>query len=159
MNRSRFLLAAVACAISAAIASAYASAPPDQYGSFNRDNVVIRDAHTLLTWQRGVAPTEMTQAGAASFCAGLMLNGAGPWRLPTYKELLTLVDENLSDDFVNGAPVKKAIDLNAFPDTPEKPFWSSSNVAGAATGWVVEFATGSSGMYTLSTTAYVRCVQ
>jgi len=65
----------------------------------------VTDPATGLTWQQGFSAAEMTAAAAPSYCAGLDLDGHS-WRLPSIKELATLVDEDR---------VSPAIDVSAFP--------------------------------------------
>jgi hypothetical protein len=80
------------------------------------------------------------------------------WRVPSVKELMTLVDFSISAD---GSP---AIDPT-FVNTPEDLFWSSSatpDVNGQSVAWVVHFDPGdSSASSTVVKTwgAQVRCVR
>jgi hypothetical protein len=158
--RSARAIALASAAAVFAILPAHATAPTDQYGAFNRDNVVIYDQKTQLTWERGVAPTPMNQTSAASYCATLVLDGGGGWRLPTYKELLTLVDEEAFDNDFNGAPETKAIDLAAFPANPPGYFWSSSLVVGqSGKAWAVDFSSGEGVTQNDQSFASVRCVR
>ena len=61
-------------------------------------------------------------------------NGHRDWRLPTVKELETLV----SRDCVN-----PAIDLKLFPNTPGLWFWTASQEAGdQSSAWYVNFRSG-----------------
>jgi hypothetical protein len=122
---------------------ALADAPADQYEQFDRDSTSIKDAHTLLQWERRPAPTP--------FSGG---------RLPTVKELLTIVDEAPHDEYVAPSVVSKFIDGLAFPDTPvDRPYWTSSPGEPGLV-WAVDFGTGL--MTPLSATtgqAYARCLQ
>jgi hypothetical protein len=146
--------------LAAAVADAHAMAPADQYALFDRANDVIHDQKTGLYWQRVPAASAMKQSDAAVYCAALVLDGAAGYRLPTYKELLTLVDEELWAVLENGVVDTKAIDLNAFPDTPSSYFWSSSQYAIAPSqGWVVDFTTGDGQALNASTMVGVRCVR
>jgi hypothetical protein len=115
-----------------------------------------QDVETGLIWQQGDSGTTMAFSGAAPYCAGLALNGH-TWRLPSIKELATLVDED--------PPITKvspAINTTVFPSTPANtPYWSSSLFNGmAATAhdpWVINYQDG----YTEynQTAALVRCVR
>ena len=144
---------------------ARADAPPDQYAAFNQADVVITDSKTLLTWQRSVTTltTFSGPFGAVAACSGLSLGGfPSGWRLPSYKELLTLVDESPHLEYPTGAPVQIAIDGNAFPETPVGPpayYWTSSVDPNAAANLlVVEFNGGTGVSLTGTETAWVRCV-
>jgi Protein of unknown function (DUF1566) len=77
--------------------------------------------------------------------------GAG-WRLPTVRELQTLVDPSRMAD--------PRIDLTAFPTTPSAAFWSSSPVAGSPSlAWLVNFYDGFANTYDKTTMVDVRCVR
>jgi len=53
---------------------------------------------------------------AARYCSTLDLHGMG-WRLPTVKELQTLIDETAA---------MPAVDAVSFPNTSSEYYWSSS---------------------------------
>jgi hypothetical protein len=132
-----------------------ADAPPDQYRPFVRTDPEVRDAQTGLIWLR--APTQpVTFGGALAACP----TGIVTYRLPTMKELLTIVDEEPHDEYENGALVPKAIDGNAFPSTPAVLFWSgSSNAVDPTTAWAVDFMTGVATLHPKTETHPVRCVR
>lgn len=120
------------------------------------DGTVI-DHVTGLIWEQ--APTTDVGGGnvrwheARDHCANLTLSGLS-WRLPTYRELVTLVDYGMD---TSGHPV---LDDQAFPLTSSK-FWSSSGHDD--TYWWLEFGAGSNGYAEDSTTtsgfkAAARCV-
>jgi hypothetical protein len=149
----RPLLAPFALAL--VVAPVLADAPPDQYRPFVRTDPEVRDAQTGLIWLR--APTApATFDSALSACP----TQAATYRLPTMKELLTLVDEQPHDEYENGAFVPKAIDGNAFPSTPAVLFWTgSSNAADATTAWAVDFKTGAASLHPKAEAHVVRCVR
>jgi hypothetical protein len=143
------LLAVVALAIVAFTKSADANAPA---GRYTTTGGTVYDTKTKLTWQQAVASGTYTWAGAKTYCAGLNLGGTG-WRLPTCKELQTIVDDSRTNP---------AIDTTAFPSTPSDWSWSSSLLAGSFVSpeaWFVYFADGSSSTRDVSNTGYVRCVR
>lgn len=112
----------------------------------------VLDTKTKLTWQQTPASTPLAWADAKTYCAGVgsTLNGTG-WRLPTVKELLTLVDYS---------GTMPAIDATAFPDTPNTFFWSSTPLASSAVdAWDVVFGDGSTFTSDIATTNEVRCVR
>jgi len=128
-------------------ASAWADAPPGRY-ALSAD--VVSDLKTGLHWQRSFAEPGMTQDQAETYCQELDLNGTG-WRLPTMKELQTIVDETR---------VFPAIDLNAFPDTPGQGFATASRtINGPSHLWSVLFDTGVTHGYGSVSVPYVRCVR
>ena len=110
-----------------------------------------RDVRTGLTWQRAASPDTFTWSAAALHCGDLELSGQNDWRVPTMKELQTIVDES---------HVGPAVDPAVFPDTPALPYWTSSPWAATPNlAWYVHFQHGS-GLYELVTKEFrVRCVR
>jgi hypothetical protein len=116
----------------------------------------VQDVETKLIWQQVGSTATMAFADAQTTCASSTLNGH-TWRVPTIKELSTLVDEN--------PPITKvspAIDTTTFADTPANtPYWSSSLFAGMPTTahipWAINYLDGFT-IYT-ATAALVRCVR
>lgn len=134
-----------------------ASAPADQYEPFMPGDTYILDKWTDLYWQRQVdAEVQLDQPAAITACASK--SPAGTWRLPTYNELLTLLDDEPHDAYEGGTIVRKAIDRDAFPGTPtKKRFWSSS-VAPGGGGFSVHFGIGVADAQDTTIENYVRCV-
>jgi hypothetical protein len=125
-------------------------APEGRY-TLTADTVV--DTVTHLTWQRVMAPTLLTEPQGVSYCQTLDAGSMTGWRLPTIKELQTLVDVR---------QIKPAIDTNAFPDTPPTgTFWSSTPYASdLRMGWYLNFVVGGESSYIgLPGPMNVRCVQ
>jgi len=123
------------------------------HGRYTVGSGSVYDNETRLTWQRTAPSSTYIQTGAASYCATLNLNGA-TWRLPTIKELVTIVD-------VTVASPGPTIDSAAFPGTVPGPFWSSTPYAGASSGvvWAVYFYGGNAYSDDVSNADYVRCVR
>jgi hypothetical protein len=111
---------------------------------------IVLDTRTNLTWQRP-ASSLLTHPDALTYCAGLNLTGAG-WRLPTVKELMTIVD------YTAGSPI---VDATAFPSTPtDNQYWSSTaNSAPSGQFWTIWFNLGSTDHAAPTETRYVRCVR
>ena len=123
-----------------------ASAPPDQYAPFLPSTNEIRDVKTGLLWDRRVQP--VADYGAAfAYCTG---RGK---RMPTSKELATLVDEVGHDEFIDGRLVRLYIDEQAFKGTPPGAFWTFKAVSRPP--FVIDFATGE---LTEGAGVQVRCV-
>ena len=116
----------------AALAMRMAACAPGQY---ELTDDTAHDAKTDLTWQRSVAPGTYTWPDANTYCQGLTLGGGvAGWRLPTIKELQTIIDERAYGP---------AIDTTAFPATPSEFFWSSSLCAAFSdAAWGVDFYGG-----------------
>ena len=137
-----------------------ANAPADQYDLFMANDDTIVDVKTRLRWMRFVdRELKLNQALAIQHCAELTDSGKS-WRLPSYKELLTLVDDFPHAEYENGGVVSKAIDGAAFPGTPPGQFWSSTTPAQPSTeGYYVDFGTGAAGRIGVDQGLLVRCVQ
>ena len=62
------------------------------------------------------------------------LGGNTDWRLPTYKELLTIVDYSQSSPATNSI---------VFPDAPSSSFWTATDAAASSSfAWSIDFAYG-----------------
>jgi hypothetical protein len=88
-----------------------------------------------------------------------MLSGYADWRLPSYIELISLVDYGAAIPFKNAS-------LNAtyFPGTPQDYFWSSTRFAAKPTvetpaAWFVAFTTGWTQQDILTDMNWARCVR
>jgi hypothetical protein len=129
MKKTHLAAAVIIAAHLVAPASIRADAPSGRY-TFPTTTTVL-DTRTGLVWQRKVSATTTSQAAGASTCFNnpMALTGTG-WRLPTTKELLTLLDFSRS----NG------LDSSAFPSEPSGPYWSATkaNAAGDL-AWFVNF--------------------
>jgi hypothetical protein len=133
-------------------ASAEARAPAGRY-NYASTGLTVYDTKTKLTWQRTAPTTAMTAADAKTYCTGVAatLSGTG-WRLPTMKELQSLVDFS--------QPTGPLIDPAPFPATPLSFFWSSTPVAGVPTAvWTVYFSDGGPNTFDVRVTNSVRCVR
>ncbi len=128
------------------------AAPASTGGRYTMADGVVYDAKTKLTWQQ-VAPSDAyAWMDAKVYCAGLAATLTGTWRLPTIKELLTIVD------FARTTAPR--IDPTAFPATLSTYFWSSTPLAGSSTStWYVGFDLGYAGNVDVSTMNAVRCVR
>lgn len=111
----------------------------------------VKDAATGLEWQRAVSPERLGWSDATAYCDELVAGNAADFRLPTMKELQTLIDERTFDP---------AIDSVAFPDTPSEQYWSSSTWSESPDqAWFVLFYDGYA-LYAAVTEQYrARCVR
>lgn len=107
---------------------------------------VVLDTVTQLTWQKN-RPGTMNSTDAVNYCANLNLGAKTDWRLPTAKELYTLVDRGRS---------VPAIDTNF--ETPFFDYWSTSSVASGEVR-VVDFYYGDDSTDRTSAYHEVRCVR
>jgi hypothetical protein len=142
------LFITVAWSLSAA-ADAPTSGPDQQYADFASADTSITDQWTKLVWDRTALKT--FALASASCPAGL--------RVPTVKELLTLVDEAPHFDYDVNKLVQKNIDQRAFSNTPGSfPFWTSTPYQ-SNQHWTVDFTTGETGHTLDGDTRFVRCVR
>ncbi len=112
----------------------------------------VTDTATGLMWQKPTAPGTYWWEKALLHCEGLTLAGYTDWRLPSIKELRSIVD------YDRYGP---AIDTAYFPDTLSSGYWSSttSNIdKGYACS--IDFSSGYSSAYSSkSYSYYVRAVR
>lgn len=121
---------------------------------------LVTDNITGLVWQRNLPSTYAGCSGsdgsmcsyseAENYCNNLNYAGKTDWRLPTPKELGTIID--FSDT--------PAIDQEKFPDTPGNLFWTSGSYDGDK-NWAVNFMKGettSNKTTGAQSYLYVRCV-
>ena len=116
------------------------------------DHVAVRDTETGLIWTaNNIGDGRLEHAPAMQACAALTLGEQSDWRLPTIKELLTLV---------NYERVDPAIDIEAFPTCKPNYYWSSSPCAGdSGVAWDVSFGNGSSSVGSRYYDGFVRAVR
>ena len=136
-------------------APADATAPAGRYVVTNggTSSGTVYDTKTKLAWQQTISSNSSTWADAKTYCAGVGsgLGGTG-WRLPTLKELQSLVDYSQT--------TPPMIDSTAFPGTPSDWFWSASPLAGSSSdAWDVYFFNGYTNYGDVSLPSYVRCVR
>lgn len=120
----------------------------------DNDDGTVRDLQTRLVWQKQVPDAFFTWSEARRYCESLSIGGSG-WRLPSRKELQTLVDPRQSEP---------AIDREVFPGTPfGYSFWSSTDFNDGdplyTSMYVVEFRSGGQSSAITSTRKHVRCVR
>lgn len=111
-------------------------------------SATVFDRNTLLTWQRNILDQELVWESAKDYCAGLK-NG---WRLPSTKELQTIVDETKQ---------QPAIDAALFPNTPAALFWTATpvNKSGLMNYVFVDVRDGTTEEAGMSEAHWVRCVR
>jgi hypothetical protein len=110
----------------------------------------VVDMKSKLVWQRDAEAGAHTWAEAKTYCETLTV-AAGGFRLPSMKELQTLIDESAADP---------AIDAAAFPGAPGESFWTGSPLAGSmAEAWFVNFYNGVAYTSLVDHTYRARCVR
>ncbi|MCD6497508.1 MAG: DUF1566 domain-containing protein [Deltaproteobacteria bacterium] len=117
---------------------------------FDWTDEVVTDHGSGLEWQRGHTDARLW-VDALAACEELDLGGHQDWRLPTLKELQTLVD---------GRRLQPSIDVVAFPDTPSEWFWSSTPIQFPPNeGWATSFTDGYASIHAFSEFHLARCVR
>lgn len=129
--------------------SAHAATPADRYLPDLNANTVT-DTRTKLVWRRLIEPGQYAWEAAKLQCSG-------GFRLPSYKELLTLVDPTRARPAIS--PVFRG--ASDAEDTPSQSFWSSSPYVGkAGAAWEVTFMDGgNTGNGDVTVARHVRCVR
>lgn len=170
MKATHVLAGAVVLAGAALVVVAVrADAPSDQYGFFQAMTPSIKDTKARLEWERfpelnllagdagadgGMWAPNQTFANANTRCQNL---GAG-WRLPTVKELSTIVDEDPHQVYRDGGTPYLFIDRNAFPTADPQHYWSSSPAKNNQ-AWAVDFGSGEPVLDPQSLPNVSRCVR
>ena len=138
--------------------------PYDTMGSGSSDDVstatggyadngdgTVTDTSTGLMWQQQAGSSIQTWEQALAYCEGLNLGGYTDWRLPTIKELRSLVDYSRYNP---------TIDTTYFPNTAASWYWSNTPYAyDTYDAWLVLFLDGSDGCVGKRFTSYVRAVR
>ena len=112
----------------------------EQAGSFEHLVInaggTVTDTLTGLMWQKATVPETYTWEDALSYCDDLSLAGYTDWRLPSIKELSSIVDY---DRF------NPAIDNTYFTDTLPSIYYSSTTYtynSGTSYAWRIAFFRG-----------------
>jgi hypothetical protein len=130
---------------------------PENYAD-NHDGTVT-DNVTGLMWQQKLPTGKLAWSAARNYCATLLLAGYADWRLPSYVELISLVDYGAAIPWKNAA-----VNATYFPGTPQDYFWSSTPFAAKPTvitpsAWFVDFTDGSTSETLLTDANWARCVR
>lgn len=140
----RYILTSLACATPVLWLSTLHAAAMCYKERFQDRGEEVYDAATGLSWKKQPQPGLFTWDAAKNQCAS-------PWRLPTAAELQSIVDDTKSNPAIDSIFGTQALDN----------FWSSSPKpdSAPARAWFVNFKSGYSSTYFLSTTYQVRCVR
>lgn len=112
----------------------------------------VLDRNTGLIWQRQASSEGLSFTTAILLCSESKLNGKVNWRLPSTKELQTIVEERFA---------KPMIDTAVFPNTPNGRYWTSSTAGGAGSTNAVylEMGDGTTEHAASGEPFFVRCVR
>ncbi len=125
--------------------------PADQPVGYTVAGDLAVDQTTGLVWQRATVLVD-SRVGAISVCSALELGGFDDWRLPTRRELFSLID------FSRQTP---AINTSAFPATSSAGYWASTMVDDdqGTNGWMVNFDSGQTERTDVNQPGFVRCIR
>ncbi len=121
----------------------------------SNDNTVD-DNITYLTWEDDENITDKNYSEAYDYCENLSLDGKDNWKLPTIKQLLTLVDYNQSLDY--------RLTSGVFQTYAKEEYWSITsdrNNPDSPSAWSVLFDFSKNTLDSTSLKSeelYVRCV-
>lgn len=116
--------------------------------------LTVIDKITGLVWQKTDDDTGRDWNAAWIYCHGLTLDSKTDWRLPSVRELTSIVDYSTDNPNINSS---------AFPGTNSSWYWSATTYAtdiSSGYAWSVNFYDG--GVYNFhdkSNPSYVRCVR
>ena len=111
----------------------------------------VTDNVTGLIWQKEDDDITRTWDDAVSYSNDLTLADYTDWRLPSKKELLSIV---------NYGTYYPSIDTTYFPGTNMSRYWSSTtNANNSSYAWYVSFGNGYVNNYVKSNNYYVKCVR
>jgi hypothetical protein len=131
---------------------------PDEQRYIVSDGTVL-DRTTQLTWQQAAAgPLPwMWNAGdgsAQAYCAELTLDGAEGWRLPSVKELFSIVDFNATGGGLDAAVFPVPAQLRSYL------FWTATSLVNdEELAWAIDFMAGNGEVADVTQGAFVRCVR
>jgi hypothetical protein len=120
---------------------------------WKRSGEVVTDSKLGLVWQDNSAAksTKKKWKSAKKYCKNLSLAGYSDWRLPSYEELLSIVDYDRYDPAI--MPSFKNVNTSDY-------YWSSSSyVSDDEYAWIVNFKIGYTYYYGKTNGYYVRCVR
>jgi hypothetical protein len=151
MNTATLRLSGAALVVGSILSISVSTSANAPAGRYTITAGTVYDTKTQLTWQQTAPVATFTQSAGATYCSStLSLNGVTGWRLPTIKELTSIIDFSLYGP---------AIDPTAFPGTKQAFYWSATPYpAQAGQGWILDFTEGAWGTNATTASNYVRCV-
>lgn len=120
--------------------------------NFIRSDVTVTDIKRNLMWQDDSDSREYLSNWtlAKEYCSTLSLSGFTDWKLPSIKELQTIVD-------IKG---KEIAIFKEFENTEPSSYWSNTqDMSNPHNAWYVGFKTGATFKDSKDYDCYVRCVR
>lgn len=126
--------------------------------SYTKGTDVVKDNATGLMWQDNADVADESKKkswqDAKTYCKNLSLAGYSYWRLPTIKELESIVDYSRH----KGSGMLGAID-EAFGNVKNFYWSNATNASNSGNAWAVSFDNGSDFWSSKSNSFLVRCVR
>ncbi len=116
----------------------------------------IKDSMTDLIWQKNINTSTMTQTDAKNYCDNLTYASKNDWRLPTIREIETLLifKENNNNVFIDSSKFNEVANLQI------GEFWSTTEFKGNANFfWYIDLALGHIATYKGTESLNVMCVR
>ena len=121
-------------------------------GNFLKSDNVVIDLEKNVMWQDDIEATQYTETWgmAKEYCKSLTLSGYTDWKLPTIKELQTIVNIK-----------KKDLAIYAqFKYAQPSSYWSNTqDIINKSDSWYVGFKTGATFKDSKDYECYVRCIR
>jgi len=124
----------------------------EQNKDWQKDKAGVSKKNTKLLWQDTgeVMDKVYTWNDAVKYCEDLSIDTFNQWRLPSYKELLTLIDYTTSDPAI--------VNIFQFVDVSNNYWTYSKQVGQEKKAWIVYFYNGSTYIDNIDMENTVRCV-
>ena len=142
--------------------------------SYSRSGDIVTDNVTKLQWQDNeeVKTVKKSWEDAKSYCSSLSLGGYNDWRLPTIKELNSIVDYGKYDHtidstfsnviFDDDGSIFDRFSINStFVNVTSFSYWSATTGAtDSSSAWYVSFTYGNESLNSkVDDDNYIRCVR
>ena len=115
----------------------------------DNDDGTITDSATELMWERAGSDTKYNHDAAVARCGDLTLAGHTDWRLPTIRELISIVDYE-----------RRNLAIHPAFKTAARFYWSATTFAMFPDfAWYVDFFNGFVGSGNKDFDFYVRAVR
>ena len=120
--------------------------------SFSKENDIVLDTKTNIEWQdnNDTKNKFLTYEEANSYCKNLILSNKNNWRIPTLKELHSIVDRGNFMPSIN----------QSFSNTNSRFYWTSTLYKDDNKKvWTILFTDGNDYQKIKDKKAYIRCVR
>lgn len=118
-------------------------------GPYAAGNNTVIDQRAGLEWQKSNDATTRTWQNGLAYCEDLSLDAKTDWRLPSIRELKSLVNDSRYYPAID-----PAFTCQSFS------YWSSTSVTDQPkSAWVVHFGNGDDNWYVKTDNYRVRCVR